>query len=107
MRNSLPHSPATWTLPMTKPPHQIASSETSIKRGLDFIYRVASTTDGFDSYGNLLICCFALVGATSRDANLRQLARSRAQKLAQRWNRVHPFVLTDASPDLFLSFVFV
>ena len=61
-------------LPMTKAPNQIASSETSIKRGLDFIYRIANTPEGFDSYGSLLICCFALVGATSRDASLRQLA---------------------------------
>src|SRR6266849_5134089 len=92
---------------MTKAPDQIAGNETSIKRGLDFIYRVASTPDGFDSYGSLLICCFALVGATSRDASLRQLARSRAQKLAQRWGRVHPVVPTDANPDLVLDFVFV
>src|SRR5437773_2549045 len=92
---------------MTKKPDQIACSETSIKRGLDFIYRVASTTDGFDSYGSLLICCFALVGATSRDANLRQLARSRAQRLAQCWGRAHPLVPPDASPDLVLDFVLV
>ena len=97
---------------MTKPPDQIASSETSIKRasikrGLDFIYRVAGTTDGFDSYGSLLICCFALMGATSRSASLRQLARSRAQKLAQRWGRAHPLVPPDASPDQVRNFVLV
>ena len=92
---------------MTKAPDQMASSETSIKRGLDFVYRVASTTDGFDSYGSLLVCCFALVGATSRDASLRQLARSRAQKLAQRWGRAHPLIPPDASPDLVLDFVLV
>src|SRR5713226_6357070 len=92
---------------MTKVPDQIASRETSIKRGLDFIYRVAGTTDGFDSYWTLLICCFALVGATSRDASLRQLARSRAQRLAQRWGRAHRLVPADASPDLVLDFVLV
>src|SRR5258705_2670773 len=92
---------------MTKAREQIVSRETSIKRGLDFIYRVASTTDCFDSYGCLLICCFALVGATSRDARLRQLARSRAQKLAQRWGRAHPRVPPEASPDLVLDFVLV
>jgi hypothetical protein len=92
---------------MTKPPDQITSSEISIRRGLDFIYRVASTMDGFDSYGNLLICCFALVGATSRDSSLRQLARLRAQKLAQRWGRAHPLVPPDASAELVLDFVLV
>ncbi len=91
---------------MTKAPDQI-SSETSIKRGLDFIYRVAGKRDAFDSYGSLLICCFALVGATSREASLRQLARSRAQKLAQRWGRAHPRVPADAGPDLVFGFVLV
>ena len=92
---------------MTKSPDQIASKEKSIKRGLDFIYRLAGTSDGFDNYGSLLICCFALVGATSRDASVRQLARSRAQKLAQRWSRLHPLLPPDASPDLVLNFVLV
>jgi len=92
---------------MTKAKDQIASSERSIRQGLDFIYRLAGTPDGFDSYGSLLICCFALVGATSRDASLRQLARSRTQKLAQRWNRIHPVVPPDASPDLLLDFALV
>src|SRR6266404_7396226 len=92
---------------MTKASEQIGGRETSIKRGLDFIYRVAGTPDGFDSYGSLLICCFALVGATSRDASLRQLARSRARKLARRWDRAHPFVPNDASPDLVAKFILV
>lgn len=92
---------------MTKAPDQIASSETSIKRGLDFIYRLARKRDAFDSYGSLLVCCFALIGATSRDARLRQLARSRAQKLAQRWARLHPLVAPDSSPDLLLNFILV
>ncbi len=90
----------------------MTSSETSlkrasIKRGLDFIYRLANTTEGFDSYGSLLICCFALVGATSRDVSLRQIARSRAQKLARRWRRAHPFSPLDAGPDLILDCVLV
>ncbi|MDQ2977036.1 MAG: hypothetical protein M3R69_16690 [Acidobacteriota bacterium] len=92
---------------MTKASGPLPSSETSIKRGLDFIYRTANKREGFDNYGSLLICCFALMGATSRDANLRQLARSRAQKLAQRWSRLHPVVPSDATADLVLDFVLV
>jgi len=92
---------------MTKARESIASRVTSIKRGLDFIYRVASKPEGFDSYGSLLICCFALMGATSRDVSLRQLARSRAQKLTQRWSRLHPVVPPDATADLVLDFVLV
>lgn len=91
---------------MTKRRDQ-TSTETSIKRGLDFIYRLAGTPDGFDSYGSLLICCFALLGATSRDANLRQVARSRAQKLAKRWRRAQPEVARDAGPGLVFDFLLV
>jgi hypothetical protein len=92
---------------MKKTPDQSARCERSINRGMDFIYRVASTADGFDSYGALLICCFALVGATSRNASLRKLARSRVQRLARRWGRAHPLVSPDATPDLILDFVLV
>jgi hypothetical protein len=92
---------------MTKVPSPIASRQSSIKRGLDFLYRIASTPEGFENYGSFLISCFALIGATSRDASLRQLARSRAQELAQRWSRLHPVVPPGASPDLVLDFVVV
>ena len=85
----------------------IANSERAIKRGLDFIYGVAHTPEGFDSYGSLSVCCFALVGATSRDPNLRQLSRSRAQKLARRWRRLHPVVPPDAATDLVFDCVMV
>lgn len=92
---------------MTKAPDPITSRETSIQRGLDFIYRVASTPDGFASYGSLSICCFALVGATSRDANLRQVARSRAKKLARRWGRAHPLIPPDPSQELLPKYILV
>jgi hypothetical protein len=91
---------------MTKT-YQLTGADASIRRGLDFIYRVARTTDGFDSYGSLSVCCFALVGTTSRDAILRQLARSRAQRLAQRWCRARPLVPNDASPEVLRGFVLV
>jgi hypothetical protein len=92
---------------MTKTPDQIAGSDTAIKRGLDFIYRLAGKPEAFDKYGSLLICCFALVGATSHDAYLRQESRSRAQKLAQRWGRANPRLPPDARPNLLLDFVVV
>lgn len=92
---------------MTRARDLNAARERSIKRGLDFIYRVAGTSKGFDSYGKLLICCFALVSATSRDASLRKLARSRARKLAQRWRDLHPVVPPDAELDLVIDSVLV
>lgn len=92
---------------MTKAAKPPASIDTSIKRGLDFIYRVANSAEGFDSYGSMLICCFALVGATSRDPCLRQLTRSRAQKLNHRWRRQYPVVPLDATPNMVLDFLMV
>lgn len=89
---------------MIKPRELVPKSEEAIKRGIDFIYRTANNSDGFASYGGLMICCFALVGATSRDAGLRQLAKSRAHKLSQRWKRLHPVLPHDASADLVLDF---
>lgn len=90
-----------------KPLDQNEARERAIKRGSNFIYRVANEPEGFDSYGSLSICCFALAGATSRDADLRQLARSRAQKLARRWRRLHPVIPPDASKDLVFDCVMV
>ena len=92
---------------MTKALELLASTQASIKRGLDFIYRTAGTPECFDSYGSSLICCFALIGATSGDVSVRQLAKSRAQKLARRWSRLHPVVPPDATTELVLDFVMV
>ena len=82
-----------------------ATEERAIKRGLDFIYRIAHEPDGFNIYGSLSTCCFALISATSRDANLQQLARSRARKLARRWLHTHPVVPSDATPDLIFEWM--
>lgn len=83
------------------------ASDKAIERGLNFIYRTANTPEGFDNYGSLLVCCFALVGATSRDIELRQLAKSRGGKLARRWKRLHPVVPGDVSANLLFDFVMV
>ena len=91
---------------MTKAPRLLRSLK-AIKRGLDFLYGVASKQEGFNSYGSLLICCFALVAATSRDASLRKLAKSRALKLAQRWRHRYPGIPADAPADLILDFVMI
>jgi hypothetical protein len=92
---------------MTKGSESFPRSEISIKRGLNFLHGIASKPEGFDAYGSLMICCFALMGATSRDANLRHFGRLRAQKLAQLWRRLHPVVPSNVSTELLLDFVMV
>jgi hypothetical protein len=92
---------------MTKARHQIANCDAAIQRGLDFIYRFGNQRDNFASYGSFLICCFALVGATSRDPKLRQPGRTRARQLARRWSRAHSTIPPAATPDLILDFILV
>jgi hypothetical protein len=92
---------------MTKTPKQIPTRVAAIQRGLEFLYRFGSQPDNFDRYGSFLICCFALVAATSRDPKLRQMGRRRAQQITRRWTREHRFVPLDAASDLILDFVAV
>lgn len=86
---------------------QIPICEVAIKRGLDFLYRFGSEADNFESYGSLLICCFALLGATAHERKLRELGRARCQQLARRWTRDHRVVPADLTPDLLLDFILV
>jgi hypothetical protein len=86
---------------------ELSARDTAIERGLDFIYRFGSTQKCFASYGSFLICCFALVSATSRNPKLRSLGRERAEQLLRRWSQMHPFVPAGASSDLLLEFVLV
>src|SRR5215217_4202703 len=86
---------------------ELTARNTAIVRGLDFIYRFGTTQRCFANYGSFLICCFALVAATSRDPKLRWLGRERAKQLLRRWSQMHPLVPADASSDLLLEFVLV
>jgi len=86
---------------------ELTARNTAIVRGLDFIYRFGTTQNCFANYGSFLICCFALVAATSRDAKLRWLGRDRAKQLLRRWSDMHPFMPADASSDLLHEFVLV
>jgi len=92
---------------MAKATKESRELETAIERGLDFIDRFSKTEKCLVNYGSFLICCFALVSATSRDRKLRRLGRDRAQQLLQRWSRMHPNLPDNASSDLLLEFVLV
>ena len=92
---------------MSTAPEELRARDRAIERGLDFIYRFGSNPERFANYGSFLICCFALVGATSRNPQLRRLGRERAKQLLRRWSCVHPSLPTAATPDLLLEFVLV
>lgn len=79
----------------------------AIERGLDFIYHFGHKQKCFADYGSFLICCFALVAATSRNPKLRSLGRDRTKQLLQRWSSLHPSLPANASSDLLLDFVLI
>src|SRR5215813_11671659 len=64
---------------------RIRKRDEAIQRGLDFIYRFGSKAANFEDYGTLMICCFALAGATSRNQKLRKHSRKIAKQLGRRW----------------------
>ena len=86
---------------------KVTNPAASIRRGFDFLNRIANKPEGFDSYGSLLTCCFALISATARDTSLRRLAKSRAHKLARRWKRRHRVIPADVTAGQLLDFVMV
>lgn len=92
---------------MANATEELRARDTAIERGLAFIYRFGSKAERLANYGSFLICCFALVGATSRNPKLRRLGRERAKQLLRRWSRLHPSLPADATSDLLLEFALV
>jgi hypothetical protein len=86
---------------------EVRARNVAIERGLDFIYRLARQQKCFANYGSFLICCFALVAATSRDPKLRSVGRDRAKQVLRRWSSMHPSLPAGASSDLLLDFILV
>lgn len=79
----------------------------AVDRGLDFLVSYGAKPKNFAHYGTLVICCFALVAATSRSRQHRQKAKAFAIKFAQLWRRGHRSIPTNGSPDLLLEFLIV
>ena len=85
----------------------ITQIDTAIERGLDFIYRLGQKQKCFANYGSFLVCCFALLAATSRNPKLRSLGRERAKQFLQRWSLLHPVLPADVSSDLLFEFILI
>ncbi|MGH9930111.1 MAG: DUF6895 family protein [Pyrinomonadaceae bacterium] len=94
-------------LVMASATEELRARDAAIERGLEFVYRFGSEGERFANYGSFLICCFVLVGATSRNPKLRRLGRDRAKHLLRRWSRMHPSLPSAATSDLLLEFVLV
>jgi len=92
---------------MTSASEELRARNAAIERGLDFIYRFGNEQKSFADYGSFLICCFALVAATSRNPKLRSRGRDRAKQLLQRWSSMHPLLPAGINSDLLFEFVLV
>jgi hypothetical protein len=73
-----------------------AQRDTAIQRGLAFIYHSACCPKNFEMYGHDYLCCFYCIGATSRNTDLRRIARSLGRERARQWRREHRSVTRNA-----------
>ncbi|HEX6729867.1 MAG TPA: hypothetical protein VF074_07640 [Pyrinomonadaceae bacterium] len=71
----------------------------AIERGLEFIYRTARDPENFELYGHDYLCCFHCIASTSKDVNLRRMARKMGRERAMRWRREHRDLPVDANAD--------
>ncbi len=77
----------------------------AIRRGLEFIYRVASDPQHFADYGSDLISCFYFISKTSEDAALRRAARALGRERARRWRHEHPGLPREVDAEVIVDFV--
>jgi hypothetical protein len=61
----------------------------AIRRGLEFIYEIASDPQHFADHGSDLLNCFYFIGTTSEDADLRRAALKMGRERARAWRREH------------------
>jgi hypothetical protein len=78
----------------------------AIKRGMEFIYRTACEPENLEMYGHDYLCCFHCIASTSKDVNLRRMARTMGRERALQWRREHPEVPVDADADAIAHLVF-
>ena len=83
-----------------------ANRKRAIERGLAFVYRTACDRANFEAYGYDYLCCFHCIASTSKDLNLRRLARKMGQERALRWRREHSQVPATADADAIAYLVF-
>lgn len=61
----------------------------AIRRGLEFIYRIACDEEHFAVWGHDLLNCFYFISVTSLEEDLRRTARRMGRERARTWRRQH------------------
>src|SRR5436309_3048940 len=77
----------------------------AIRRGMEFIYRVAKRREHFAEYGSDLLGCFHYISLTSKDASLRRMTREMGSERARRWRRDNPRLPRDADADTIIDLI--
>jgi hypothetical protein len=83
-----------------------AQLDTAVTRGLEFIYSTACVPENFETYGYDYLSCFHCIASTSKDVNLRRMARQMGQDRARHWRRANPRIPNDADADYIAYLVF-
>ena len=79
--------------------------EQAIRRGLEFIYRLACDPAHFAEYGSDLLNCFFFISTTSADTTLRRAARRMGRERARQWRLDYPRLPKTADADMILDFL--
>ncbi|HTT61831.1 MAG TPA: zinc-ribbon domain-containing protein [Bryobacteraceae bacterium] len=76
-----------------------ADRDRAVRRGLFFIYTVASDPKTFGQWGSDLIWAFYNIQSTTADRELSDLAWRMGHERAREWRRLYPKVPADANAD--------
>jgi hypothetical protein len=74
-------------------------------RGVEFIYDVACVPENFSEYGSNLLYFFNFIASTSKDVELRRVARRMSRERFLHWRRNHRSLPRNAASETLLDFV--
>jgi hypothetical protein len=79
----------------------------AIQRGMEFIYRIACDPQHLVDYGCDLLFFFNTIAATSKDTNLRKMARKMANDRFRHWQHERQALPPDPDADTITDFVLI
>lgn len=85
---------------------KVIERKRAIKRGIEFVYHTACQPENFELYGFDYLCCFDCIASTSKDHDVRRLARNMGQERARQWRKDNPEVIPGADADAIANLVF-
>jgi hypothetical protein len=81
-----------------------AQRSRALRRGLEFIYRIACDPEYFGEYGSDLLSCFYFISSTSEDSELRRLARKMGRERARQWRQDNDVLPRKVDVDVICDF---